>query len=188
MANFRVVISDPKSRRAFQKEVDQTASGFLGKKIGEKVPGTPLGLDGYHLEVTGGSDKEGFPMRRDVDGSGRKRIVLTQPPGFRPERKGQRKRKSVRGNLVSADITQINVKVAEYGKKSIEELFGVKKEEKKAEPKAEAPKEQEKKEEHKAEHKPAEKPTQKTEEKPKEEPKEHVQEKAEAKMGVKKVE
>lgn len=135
MATFKVVISDPKTKKAYQKEVDQGPSGLVNKKIGETFSGDALGLTGYELQVTGGSDRDGFPMRRDVAGAARKKILLAFGPGFHPRLKGQRKRKSIRGNTVSPDIAQINAKVAKYGAKPIEELLGVKKEE---EPKAEA--------------------------------------------------
>ncbi len=162
--NFKLVISDPKTRKAYQKEIEQKASGLLGKKIGEKVSGSPFGLTGYELEVTGGSDREGFPMRKDVDGTARKRIVLSSGPGFHPKKKGQRKRRSVRGNTISPAIVQVNLKVTGYGQKSIEELLGVKKEE----PKEDKEKTQEtQKEEKTAEQKSAEK-----QEKPSEAPKE----------------
>jgi len=184
MVNFKVVVSDSKTRKAYQKEVEQAASGLLGKKIGEKVPGASLGLEGYSLEITGGSDKEGFPMRRDVDGSVRKRIVLSHPPGFHPERKGQRKRKSVRGNQVSQSIVQVNARVVEHGKRSIEELLGATKEKKEEKKKEKAPEKAEaKKEVPKPEEKPAEKKPEAPEKK--EEP---TAEKAEKKMGVKKLE
>lgn len=124
MANFKIVISDPKTKKAYQKEVDQSASGLIGRKIGDVVDGSFLGLPGYKLEITGGSDNQGFPMRKDVEGTARKKIILSQPPGFHPERKGQRKRKSVRGNTISAEISQVNTKVVEYGKKPLSELLG----------------------------------------------------------------
>ncbi len=198
MASFKVVISDPKTRKAYSKEVDQVPSGALGKHVGESIPGGPLGLDGYTLEITGGSDKEGFPMRRDVEGSARKRILLSHPPGFHPPRKGMRKRKSIRGNTVSQSIVQVNLKVAEWGSKSIEELLGAKaagkgeetaegkNEGPAAEKKAEAPKEAAEKKEAAKEEKPGvkEKPS---EEAPREKPGESA-EKAEKKMGVKKLE
>jgi small subunit ribosomal protein S6e len=161
MANFKIVISDPKAKKAYQKEIDQGASGLMGKKIGDKFSGNHLGLAGYELEVTGGSDKEGFPMRRDVEGPGRKKILLSHGPGFHPKSKGRRKRKSIRGNAISPAISQINLKVVTYGAKSVEEGLGVKKEHK----------------EEKAHEKPAEKeakpekPKAEHAEKPKEEPK-----------------
>jgi small subunit ribosomal protein S6e len=130
MANFKIVISDPKAKKAYQKELDQGASGLIGKKIGDKLSGNHLGLTGYELEVTGGSDKEGFPMRKDVEGPGRKKILLSHPPGFHPVSKGRRKRKSIRGNTISPSISQINIKIITYGAKSVEETFGAKKESK----------------------------------------------------------
>jgi small subunit ribosomal protein S6e len=183
MPNFKVVVSDPKSRKAYQKEADQGQSGLIGKKIGEKVSGNNLGLSGYELEITGGSDKEGFPMRRDVEGAVRKRILLAYPPGFHAKIQGQRKRKSVRGNTISPDISQINAKVVKAGPKTLDELIGTK------------PKEAEKAKEAKPEEKKEEeaKPAEKKEEKPKEEAKPAEEEKPEAekaeeKMGVKPLE
>lgn len=130
---FKVVVSDPKNRKAYQKDADEASSGLSGKKIGEKLSGDFLGLTGYELEITGGSDKDGFPMRKDVEGIGRKRALLSGGSGFHPKIKGQRKRKSVRGNTISVQISQINMKIVKHGEKSPEELLGVKPKEKKAE-------------------------------------------------------
>lgn len=124
MANFKVVVSDPKSRKAFQKEMEQKASGLMGKRIGDKVKGDALGLSGYELQVTGGSDAQGFPMRKDVEGIGRKRLLLGFGPGFHPAVKGMRKRKSVRGNTISSATSQVNVKVVTHGSKPLEQLIG----------------------------------------------------------------
>lgn len=170
MANFKVVISDPKTRKAYQKEIEQGASGLVGKVMGDKIKGDFTGLFGYELELTGGSDKEGFPMRKDVMGSGRKKIILSAGPGYNPIKKGQRKRKSIRGNTISKDIVQVNVKIVKHGPKSVEESFGLKKEEPKAEVKpAEVKKEEKPMAEEKKEHKEPQ-----TEETKKEEPKAEV--------------
>ncbi len=188
MPNFKVVVSDPKSRKAYQKEVDQGQSGLIGKKIGEKVSGDNLGLAGYELEITGGSDKEGFPMRRDVEGTVRKRILLSHPPGFHAKIQGQRKRKSVRGNTVSPDISQINAKVVKTGSKKLDELIGAKPKEAKEE-KPEVKKEEPEKAKPEEKAKPPEE--KKVEEKPKEgkpEEEKPEAEKAEEKMGVKPLE
>jgi small subunit ribosomal protein S6e len=185
MANFKVVISDPKSRKAYQKELDQSTAGIKGKKIGDKVSGDVLGLQGYELEITGGSDSDGFPMRKDVDGAARKKVLLSSAPGFHSKVSGQRKRKSVRGNTISADISQVNTKVIKFGSQPIEKLLGVKEEKKPEEEKK--PVEGEKKAEEKPAAAPAEeqpKEEAKIEEKPKEEPKSE-EKSAEEKMGVK---
>ncbi len=108
-------------------EIYQTEAepeGFVGKKIGEIFEGDVISLEGYELEITGGSDKSGFPMRKSIEGSERKRVLIGEGSGIRPEERGVRKRKSVRGNTVSTDIQQLNVRVVEEGSKSVEELLG----------------------------------------------------------------
>jgi len=161
MVNFKIVISDPKTKKAYQKEVEHAQSGMVGKKIGDTVSGNNIGCSGYEFQITGGSDKDGFPMRADVEGTGRKRVLVTKGTGFREKSRGIRKRKSIRGNTVSQEVSQINVKVTKYGTKQIEELLNVKAAEPKPEPKEET------------------KPASKPEEKPASEPK--AEEKAEEK-------
>jgi len=129
MAEFKIVISDPKTKKSYQVAISQDkAYSLIGKKIGDKFDGSLLGLSGYELEIRGGTDKDGFPMIPSIQGPGRKKVLLSNPPGFRPRLKGQRKRKTVRGNTISADIAQINTKIIKYGPKPIEEI--IKKEEK----------------------------------------------------------
>ncbi|MEM5832429.1 MAG: 30S ribosomal protein S6e [Candidatus Aenigmatarchaeota archaeon] len=134
MAGFKIVVSDPESRKAYQIEVEKNKAYFLiGKKIGEEFDATPLGLPGYTLKITGGTDKDGFPMHPNVEGMVKKKVLLSGPPCFHPEKKGQRKKKTVRGNTISEDIVQINCKIVKKGEKSLEELIPKKekKEEKK---------------------------------------------------------
>jgi len=136
MATFKFVVADPKTRKCYQIEIEQEkALGIVGKKIGDEFNGDFLGLKGYVLKITGGSDKDGFPMHPSVQGIGRKKILLSGPPGFHPKQKGQRRRKTVRGNTISTDIVQINCKVVKEGEKPLEELLP-KKEEKKEEKQA----------------------------------------------------
>lgn len=156
---YKIVVSDPKTRRTYQKEVPYKESGLLGRKIRDMVKGDFFGLPGYELQITGGSDKQGFPMRQNLQGIGRKRALLTGGPGFHPLRKGERRRKLVRGNTLSEEIVQVNMKVVTHGKDSLAKLFGKEeakeeKKEHKKEEKAEGKKEaktEEKKEEHKKE-------------------------------------
>jgi len=163
MPNFQFIVSNPATRKAYKIEVDQTkATGIIGKIIGEKFNGDILGLSGYEVQITGGTDKDGFPMHPQVHGPGRKSIVLSHQPGFHPKIKGQRKRKMVRGNTLSADIIQINCKIVKAGTKPIEQLFA--KEEAAKEKVEEKPKEEKKEEKPKEEKKPEEKPKEKKEE------------------------
>ncbi len=122
MANFKVVISDPKTGKSYQKEIMGTkANSLIGKKIGQEIDGVFVDLPGYKLKITGGTDKDGFPMRPNLQGAVRKKILLKGGVGFHPKRKGMRKRKMIRGNTISAEIVQINMKVVQYGPKAIEE-------------------------------------------------------------------
>ena len=119
---------------------------FLGKRIGDVVDGIFVGegenaLNGYKLEITGGSDKTGTPMRRDLDGGSRQSVLGTASTGYkghklvRKTKKGQkrtfryvpdglRRRRNFRGNTVTQDTRQINLKVVEAGNKPLEAIFG----------------------------------------------------------------
>jgi small subunit ribosomal protein S6e len=123
MPEFQFVVSNPETGKAYKIEGGAPTSLFIGKRIGDVMEGDTIGLRGYKLEITGGSDKEGTPMRRDVSGAARKRILITSGTGYRSKEKGKRKRKSVRGKEISTEISQINVKITEHGGKPIEELF-----------------------------------------------------------------
>jgi small subunit ribosomal protein S6e len=125
MADFQVVVADPEDGATHQFEIEgQDANRFIGRSIGEAVDGGAVGLSGYELEITGGSDVTGRPMRGDVKGPGLKRLLLTGGTGFNPTRDGERKRVTVRGGEVSDETRQINAKIASRGDQSIEELLG----------------------------------------------------------------
>jgi len=121
VVKFKIVVSDTDGK-SHQLEVETAA--LIGKKIGDEINGSLIGLEGYKLKITGGSDKCGFPMRHDIHGSAKMRALLSKGPGYKPSDKGIRKRKSVRGNTISSDIVQINTKVVESGDKPISELIG----------------------------------------------------------------
>ncbi len=121
----QIVVSDPESGRAFNVYIrdKEAEKRILGLKIGDKFDASFLGLEGYELEITGGSDKDGFPMRKDVHGGVRKKILLRKGPGYRPKEKGVIRRKYVRGNVVTEEIVQVNTKIVKKGKKPIDEII-----------------------------------------------------------------
>ncbi len=122
--NVKFVISDPKSGKAYQKEVDQKKIiGLFGHKIGDEFDAGIIDLPGYRLKITGGSDKDGFPMKKGVEGAGRKRLLLAGGVGYNPKEKGVKRRKTVRGEVLSEDIVQINCVVVKEGKKKLDELL-----------------------------------------------------------------
>lgn len=122
---FKVVVSDPESGKSYQREVkDDRAARFKNLKVGDEIDGGVLGLAGYTLKITGGSNKAGFPMKKGVKGERRVKILMEGGVGYNPK-EPVRKRKSVRGEVIAEDIVQINTAVAKKGKKGIEELLGI---------------------------------------------------------------
>ncbi len=114
MAEFQVVVADPDGGKTYQHEVDgQSANRFLGREIGEEVDAAAVDLDGYTLELTGGSDETGRPMRENVPGSAIKELLLEGGVGFNPSRDGERKRITVRGRQVSDETAQVNAKIVD---------------------------------------------------------------------------
>lgn len=125
MADFQVSVADPDDGATYQFEVEgQDANRFIGREIGEAVDGGAVGLAGYELEITGGSDTTGRPMRADVAGPNLKAVLLTGGTGFNPTVDGERRRVTVRGREVSDDTRQINAKIVSRGDQSVEELLG----------------------------------------------------------------
>lgn len=99
---------------AFQIRIVGPASqNLIGLKIGDKIDGRIAGLPNIKLEIRGGSDLAGFPMRVDVAGPVKKYLLLSQGPGYRPREDGERKRKLIRGNTVSEDMVQINTVIVQ---------------------------------------------------------------------------
>ncbi|MFH2021568.1 MAG: 30S ribosomal protein S6e [archaeon] len=146
MAEFKLVIGDKKTGKCLQVAVTgNNANALLGKKIGESIKGESFDMPGYEFEITGGADYCGFPMRKDLDGPVRKRIMITDGVGIRNERKGVRFRKTVCGNTVHEKITQVSMKVLKYGKKPLfEEVAVAPKEESNADEKKETVKKEKK--------------------------------------------
>jgi small subunit ribosomal protein S6e len=131
MVEFKAVINDVKTGKSYPVQVaGHHANSLIGKKIGDVVDGIFVSLPGYKLAITGGSDKDGVPMRADLPGVRRKNILLSKSIGFTSSEQGMRRRKLVRGNTVSPETTQINMTITAPGSKSVEDLLP-KKEEKK---------------------------------------------------------
>ena len=121
MAKFKVIVSDPEAGTSKIVELEETrAAPFIGRKIGEAVDGAVVDLPAHKLQITGGSDRDGVPMRANVHGGVRRNVVLSGGVGFRPHDKGERRRKKVRGNVITDEIVQINTKIIEKPKKPVE--------------------------------------------------------------------
>ena len=123
---FKVVVSNKAD--SYQLEVDDTKA-LNGLVIGDEFDGGIVGLDGYTLKITGGSDKNGFTMKKDVPGTRRIKSLLTGGIGYHPKADGVKRRKTVRGNTIADDIVQINSVVVNEGAKPIAEILGAGEEE-----------------------------------------------------------
>jgi small subunit ribosomal protein S6e len=125
MATFQVAVADPETGATYQRAVEgQSANRFLGRSIGEEVDGGAVGLDGYTLELTGGSDDTGRPLRGDVEGPNLKEVLLEGGVGYEPTRDGERKRVTVRGGEISEAVAQVNARITERGSEDPEALLG----------------------------------------------------------------
>jgi small subunit ribosomal protein S6e len=112
-----LIVSDPRNGTSQRVDLDdQQLRALIGTRIGQVIDGTLAGLQGYQIKLTGGTDKDGIPMRPDVHGSAKARIVLSGGVGYKPKNTGKRKRKVVRGNLVSAETTFLNFSIIESPK------------------------------------------------------------------------
>lgn len=177
--------------KAWKLELDPSV--LSGKSIGDKIQGKDVkdDLEGYELEITGGSDISGLPMDKNVEGIGLKRILRTKGWGLWSKPKGESKkaprfpkglrmRKTARGKTISEKTIQVNINVLSAGPKKLEEIFPD--QNKAPEPEVkEAPKETPVQETPKTEEKPAESTEQKTEapkEQPTEKPTEEKKEEA----------
>ena len=121
MAKFKVIVSDPEAGTSKAVELEEArAAPLIGRRIGETIDGSMLDLPEHKAQITGGSDKDGFPMRPSMHGGVRRKVVLSAGVGFNPQNEGMRRRKTIRGNVITDEIVQINVKITEKPKQTKE--------------------------------------------------------------------
>ncbi|MEM3712142.1 MAG: S6e family ribosomal protein [Thermoproteota archaeon] len=109
---FKVCIADPKTGKTESVKLEgSNAIPLLGLKIGSIIDGSLVGKSGVKLMITGGSDKSGIPMVASVQGGVKKYILMNKktPAGE------TRVKMLVRGNQISEDIYQVNMKVVTEG-------------------------------------------------------------------------
>jgi len=119
MAKFKVIVSDPEEGKSKVVELEgNRAVPLIGRRLGETVDGSVVGMSGRKLQITGGSDRDGFPMRHNIHGGVRVSVIVSKSVGFHPQREGERQRKTLRGNVITEDIVQVNAKVVEKAKRA----------------------------------------------------------------------
>jgi small subunit ribosomal protein S6e len=113
------------AQKCLEIDDDKKYSIFFDKRMGQDVEADALGenFKGYVFKISGGNDKDGFPMMQGVVVKKRIRLMLSKGHKcYRPRRTGERKRKSVRGCIVGPDIGVISLVVVRKGEKNIEGL------------------------------------------------------------------
>lgn len=130
---FKLVIGD--KGKAWKIDLDN--ENLVGKSLGDKISGKEIKaeLEGYEFEITGGSDMAGFPLSKEVPGLALKSLLLKKGWGMRDNYPGIKRRKTVRGKVISQSASQINLKVIKAGSKTLSEIFP---EQNQPKPKAEA--------------------------------------------------
>lgn len=122
MADFKINVSDRKTGKTYKKEVSSAdGKSLIGKRIGDVIKGEIIGLpSGYEVSIQGGSDSSGFPMRRDLEGTLRKKLLLTRSVGNQASRKGMRVRKTIAANTITENTVQINTVITKAGAEPLE--------------------------------------------------------------------
>merc|ERR1711964_341382 len=123
-ATMKLNISFPAnvSQKLIEIEDDRKLRVFMDKRMGQEVPGDSVGdeFKGYIFKITGGNDKQGFPMKQGVMHPTRVRLLLSDGHScYRPRRTGERKRKSVRGCIVAMDLSVLALSIVKQGDNDI---------------------------------------------------------------------
>jgi len=129
---MKLNISNPITglQKAIVIDDDKKLACFFGKRMGTEVAGDDLGdeFKGYVFKITGGNDKDGFPMKQGILIQGRTRILMSEGHScYRPRRSGERKRKSVRGCIVGPDLSVLALSIVKTGEQPIAGLTDDKK-------------------------------------------------------------
>jgi small subunit ribosomal protein S6e len=98
---------------------------FYEKRMAQEVEADSLGDEwkGYVFRISGGNDKQGFPMKQGILTNTRVRLLLSKGHScYRPRRTGERKRKSVRGCIVDQNLSVLSLVVRRKGESEIEGL------------------------------------------------------------------
>ncbi|KAH3661991.1 hypothetical protein OGAPHI_006172 [Ogataea philodendri] len=113
------------TQKSIDIEDEHKLRAFFEKRMGQEVEGDAVSdeFKGYVFKITGGNDKQGFPMKQGVMIPNRVKLFLTKDVScYRPRRTGERKRKSVRGCIVGNDLAVLSLVVVKQGEQEIEGL------------------------------------------------------------------
>eukprot|EP00397_Hematodinium_sp_SG-2012_P065329 GEMP01094744.1.p1 GENE.GEMP01094744.1~~GEMP01094744.1.p1 ORF type:complete len:239 (-),score=67.43 GEMP01094744.1:85-801(-) len=121
---MKLNISNPETgcMKLVEVDDDNKVLPFFDKRMSTVVPGDSIGEEfkGYMLQIAGGNDKQGFPMKQGILTNHRVRLLLKKGSScYGPKRAGERKRKSVRGCIVGPDLSVMHLNIVQKGEKDI---------------------------------------------------------------------
>lgn len=112
---FKLVINDGENKKTYQIALDEKKSeNFLNLKIGDKFDCSAIGIPGYEIQITGGSDTSGFPMKKGIH---KERAAVIVGEGR------DRKRRTFAGEIIHKNISQINAKIVKKGETPIDKIL-----------------------------------------------------------------
>jgi len=116
------------SQKLIEVDDERRLRAFMEKRMGTEVPGDTLGDEykGYLFKITGGNDKQGFPMKQGVLLPNRVKLLLSDGHScYRPRRTGERRRKSVRGAITGLDLAVLALSIIKQGENELPGLTDV---------------------------------------------------------------
>lgn len=95
---------------------------LIDMKVGQEFDGAILGAEfaGYIFKITGGSDSDGFGMKRGVLTKSKLKLLLKEgSSGYFAKREGTPKRKTVRGCIIGHEIASLSLVILQKGEQEI---------------------------------------------------------------------
>lgn len=115
---FNIANPSTATMKVYDIDDEKKLAHVYGQRMGQEIEGDVLGeqFKGYVFRISGGNDKQGFPMMQGVMSNGRVRLLMSEGSTyFRPRRTGERRRKSIRGCIVAQDLAILNLIIVKEG-------------------------------------------------------------------------
>jgi len=124
---MKLNISNPATgaQKLIDVEDEKKLRTFMDKRISQEVDAGCLGNEwkGYVVRISGGNDKQGFPMKQGILTNNRIRLLMAKNMScYRERRSGERRRKSVKGCIVDGNLSVLSLVIVKKGEQEIDGL------------------------------------------------------------------